>query len=222
MRPRHTGTARFACSALTRMCAPAGDAGAAAAPPEVEIIDGAGAAPGDLPGADGVGGVGAGAGAAGATAAGAAAGLRRAWVENKPKRGRPKGSKTLCKRVSKKARTVVLGSQVGSSSSSRCTATWSAEAKGYALAKYDSCGRNVAAAVRFLLRDQPELFGSGRGVRSNGQAAAPLSDQLLASWVEKRAQAQAGGSSSLWFATRFGGKRASRTSSRCTRSCPRW
>ena len=145
------------------------------------IIEGAGTSPGGQPGGSsghvdagagagaGAGtGTGAGAGAAGATAAGAetvllAGPAQRMWAENKPKRGRPKGSKNTRPRVSKKPRSgrpVALGSQVASSSSSRCSARWSPEAKGYALAVYDRCAQNVAAAVRMCLREKPTVFGS--------------------------------------------------------------
>ena len=110
-------------------------------------------------------------------------------MSKKPRSGRP----------------VALGSQVASSSSSRCSARWSAEAKGYALAVYDRCAQNVAAAVRMCLREKPTVFGSDRGYRSNGRKAAALSEQLLTTWVAARDNAK---SNSAWFETRFGGKRA--------------
>ena len=123
------------------------------------------------------------------------------WTENKPKRCRPKGSKNTRPRVSKKPRSecpVALGSQVASSSSSRCAARWSAEAKGYALAVYDRCAKNVAAAVRLCLREKPTMFGSDRGFRSNGKKAAALSEQLLTTWVAARDNAK---SNSVLFGT---------------------
>ena len=135
-------------------------------------------------------------------------------------RGRPKGSKNKKPRKKRPRRESTASTAPTASSRGRLpgargprpgaggSAKWSPELKGYALAVYDRLGSQLQRAVDELLRTQPENYGAARATLPNGKLAAALSPQLLGQWVEKRNKARAAGSSSQWFDTFVGGKRA--------------
>ena len=166
-------------------------------------------------------GAGAGAPAAGAAAAGAVATAAAApWKPNTRGRGRPRGSRDKKPRAKRARRESTASAPAPSVASGRLPgshgprpgsgggAKWSDEHKGYALCVYDRSGGQLTRTVDELLRTKPEWFGAGRALRRNGQPAAALSTQLLSKWVDKRARALRGGTSSHWFDTSVGGKRA--------------
>jgi hypothetical protein len=199
---------------------PVGPAAGDAAGPELGASASAGAAGADTR-ADSGGCAGAGAVGVGAAGAGAAAATAAApWKPNTRGRGRPKGSKNKIRRERKKPRRESTASAPTAASSGRLPgshgprpgsgggAKWSEELKGYALCTYDRFNGQLTRTVTELLRTKPEWFGAGCATLPNGKPAAALSPQLLGQWVDKRARAQCGGTSSLWFDTSVGGKRA--------------
>ena len=195
--------------------------GAASGPTSTDL--GAAGAAGGAGARAGVGRAGGGAGGAAAAAAAGAvtAAVAAPWKPNTRPRGRPINSKDKKPRKKRGRCESAASHSTAPTASSRGrlpgargprpgsggNAKWSSELKGYAIAVYDRVGSYQSAVVE-LLRTQPENYGVGRAMLRSGKPAAALSPQLLGLWVEKRNKARAAGSSSVWFDTFVGGRRA--------------